>query len=271
MLVSCSLAVDAPYRFREGNTPLLLSFPHDGTELGGAIARRLTPAGLGLPDTDWHVSKLYDFAGGLGASTIGARMSRYVVDLNRDPSGAALYPGADHTEICPTRTFDGETIYQPGQEPDAAETAERIERWFAPYHARIAAELDRIRKRHGFAVLLDAHSIRSVVPRFFEGSLPDLNLGTNDGKSCAPELGARAFAVLSEPSGFSAVRDARFKGGFITRHFGRPGENVHALQLELAQKNYMSELAPYAFDDARAERLRRVLVRFVEALISWTA
>jgi N-formylglutamate deformylase len=263
--------VDAPYRFREGTVPLLVSFPHDGTELGGALARRLTPAALGLPDTDWHVAKLYEFVGGLGASTLVARMSRYVVDLNRDPSGAALYPGADNTEICPTRTFAGEPIYLDGQAPGAAEIAERIARWFSPYHSRIASELERIRKRHGVAMLLDAHSIRSVVPRFFEGVLPDLNLGTAGGKSASPELAERAFAVLSSAEGFSAVRDGRFKGGYITRHYGTPSRGVHALQLELAQKSYMSELPPYAFDPAHAERLRAVLRRLVETLIGWAA
>jgi N-formylglutamate deformylase len=266
-LVSCSVAVDAPYRFRVGTAPLLVSFPHDGTELGGSIARRLTPAGLGLPDTDWHVARLYDFVSGLGASTLVARFSRYVVDLNRDPSGAALYPGASNTELCPTRTFDDEAIYQDGQEPDAVEIAERTERWFSPYHALIAAELERMRARHGVAVLLDAHSIRSVVPRFFQGVLPDLNLGTAAGKSCAPELGERAFSVLAGAKGYSAVRDGRFKGGYITRRFGDPARGVHALQLELAQKNYMSELPPYGFDDARAERLRVVLRAFVDVLV----
>lgn len=261
--------MDVPYRFREGNAPLLVSFPHDGTELGGALARRLTPAGLGLPDTDWHVAKLYDFVAGLGASTLSARMSRYVVDLNRDPSGAVLYPGADNTELCPTRTFAGEAIYLDGQAPTPGEIAERIERWFLPYHSRLSAELERIHARHGVAILLDAHSIRSVVPRFFEGVLPDLNLGTVGGKSASPELAQRAYEVLVRSEGFSAVRDGRFKGGYITRHYGAPERGVHALQLELTQKSYMSELPPYAFDAERASRLRAVLEPFVEALIGW--
>jgi N-formylglutamate deformylase len=261
--------MELPYRFREGTAPLVVSFPHDGTELGGALARRLTPAGLGLPDTDWHVAKLYDFVAGLGASTLVARMSRYVVDLNRDPTGAVLYPGADNTEICPTRTFAGEPIYLDGQAPTPAEIAERIERWFEPYHARLAAELERIQARHGVAIVLDAHSIRSVVPRFFEGVLPDLNLGTAGGKSAAPELADAAHQVLARAEGFSAVRDGRFKGGYITRHYGAPERGVHALQLELTQKSYMSELPPYAFDADRAARLRSVLVPFVEALLGW--
>ena len=259
-------AMDEPFRFSRGSAPLLVSFPHDGTELPADVAARMTPEALALPDTDWHVARLYDFVSELGASTIVARYSRYLVDLNRDPSGAALYPGADNTEICPTRTFDQLAIYQPGGEPTRTEISERIERWFRPYHVQLQGELERLGAEHGRAVLLDAHSIRSVVPRFFEGVLPDLNLGSGGGTSASAQLRERAFAEL-ERSRYSAVCDGRFKGGYITRRYGAPERGVEALQLELAQKNYMHEDPPYAFDERLASELRPVLKSFVESLL----
>ena len=256
------------FTFRLGDAPLLVSFPHDGTGIPAEIAARMTDAALARPDTDWHVSRLYDFVSELGASTLRPEMSRYVVDLNRDPTGAALYAGADNTGLVPTTTFDREPIYQPGNEPDAVEIAERVERWFSPYHAVIQGEIERLLDAHGIAVLFDAHSIRSEVPRFFDGVLPDLNLGTASGKSADELLARRAFEVLSS-SGFTAVRDARFKGGYITRHYGQPERGVHAVQLELSQKNYMHEAPPYDFDEARANGLRPMLQRFVEALLDF--
>ena len=229
--------VKAIFRFEPGTTPLVVSAPHVGTALPPAIADRLSAAARDLPDTDWHVDRLWEQARALGATTLFADLSRYVVDLNRDPSGRPLYPGADNTEICPTRTFDGAPIYA-GAPPDAAEVAERIERYWRPYHERLRAALEETRARHGVAVLLDAHSIRSVLPRFFDGRLPDFNFGTADGASCAGALAERLYAALDEP-GFARVRDGRFKGGFITRTYGRPAEGVHAAQLELAQAAYM--------------------------------
>jgi N-formylglutamate deformylase len=261
--------VSEPFILRQGTAPLLVSFPHDGTEIPLEIAARMTPAALARPDTDWHVARLYDFVAELGASTLQPRMSRYVVDLNRDPSGAALYPGADNTSLVPTSTFERQSIYQPGQEPDAAEIAERIERWFLPYHAAIEREIRRLLESFGVAVVFDAHSIRSEVPRFFDGVLPDLNLGTASGESADETLASLAFQVLSSADGYSAVRDARFKGGFITRRYGRPARGVHAVQLELAQKNYMHEAPPYDFDEARADRLRPVLREFVGVLLDF--
>lgn len=260
--------METPYAFQAGNTPLLVSFPHHGTELPEELAARMTPAALALPDTDWHVARLYDFVSELGASTLVARCSRYVVDLNRDPAGGVLYPGADNTEICPTRTFDRGPIYRRGAEPDATEIEARVQRWFWPYHRQLAEEIARLRAEHGRAVVLDAHSIRSRVPRFFDGTLPDLNLGTGGGTSCAPELSEQALSALAS-SDYSAVRDARFKGGWITRHYGCPEQGVHALQLELSQRNYMNEEPPYAFDEALAVRLRPVLRRFVETLLDF--
>ncbi len=260
--------MDDVLAFSAGEAPLLVSFPHDGTGIPATIERRMTEPALARPDTDWHVARLYDFVASLGASTLRPLPSRYVVDLNRDPSGAALYPGADNTAVVPASTFDRQPIYRAGQEPDAGEIAERVHRYFQPYHARLAEEIERLLSIHGVAVVFDAHSIRSQVPRFFEGALPDLNLGTASGASADAALCARAYAVL-DAAPYSSVDNGRFKGGYITRHYGQPARRVHAVQLELAQKNYMHEAPPYAFDDARAGRLRVVLRGFVEALIGW--
>lgn len=257
-----------PYRFVAGSTPLIVSLPHDSTHIPDELARCMTPPALATPDTDWHVARLYDFAEALGATVLTATHSRYVVDLNRDPSGEALYPGADNTEICPLRTFDQAPIYRPGQEPDAAEVGRRIETYWRPYHARLAEAIARVRARHGVAVLFDGHTIRSQVARFFTGRLPDLNLGTAKGASVAPDLGARVFAIL-EGSPYSAVRDERFTGGYITRTYGRPADGVHVLQLELTWRTYMDEGPPYAYLPERAARLKTVLRAMVEGGLAW--
>ena len=237
-----------------GDSPLVVDVPHAGTYVPEAIAARLTPAARAVPDTDWHVEKLFAFARDAGATLLAATHSRYVVDLNRDPSGAALYPGADNTELCPTRTFADEPIYAPGDAPDAAEVAARRAEYFEPYHALLAAEIERVRARHGYAILLDGHSIRSQVPRFFAGRLPDLNLGTADGASCAPAVQQCAALVLAGADGFSSVVNGRFKGGYVTRHYGAPARGVHALQLETAQACYMDEAPPYPVGRRRARR-----------------
>jgi len=249
--------------------PVIVDVPHAGVEIPPAIAARLTREALARPDTDWHVEKLYDFAAEFDATLMCATHSRYVVDLNRDPSGDALYPGADNTEVCPTRTFGNEPVYRDGEAPQAQEVAARIDAYFTPYHARLAAEIERVRARHGFAVLLDGHSIRSEVPRFFAGRLPDLNLGTAGGASAAPSLQARAEAVLKDAAGFTHVVNGRFKGGWITRRFGRPHEGVHALQLEVGERCYMDEAPPYPWDPARAAALVAVLRGLVATLAAW--
>ena len=254
------------WELHRGDSPLVIDAPHSGTHLPDAFRPRLTEVAQTVPDTDWHVDRLYAFAEAEGATFFRATHSRYVIDLNRDPSGAALYAGADNTELCPTRTFADEPIYLEGEAPGAAEIEDRRETYFAPYHAALAAELERVRTRHGFAVLLDAHAIRSEVPRFFEGRLPDLNLGTANGASCLPALQALAERVLGYAEGFTHVVNGRFKGGWITRHYGKPGDNAYALQLEMAQICYMDEAPPYAWDPDRAIRLSGVLQQLVRAL-----
>jgi N-formylglutamate amidohydrolase len=259
----------ALFRLTRGDSPLIVNVPHAGTLVPDAVGSRLTLAARALPDTDWHVEKLYDFAAKAGATLMTATQSRYVVDLNRDPSGATLYPGADNTELCPTRTFADEPIYAVSDAPTPDEITQRTISHFLPYHQTLAAEVQRVRARHGYAVLLDGHSIRSEVPRFFAGRLPDLNLGTATGSSCALELQAAATTVLAAATGFTHVVNGRFKGGWITRHYGRPYDDVHALQLEMAQRCYMDEAPPYPWDASRAAPLVAVLRRLVATLIDW--
>ncbi len=249
-----------------GDSPLVVDVPHAGTYVPEAIAARLTPAARAVPDTDWHVEKLFAFARDAGATLLAATHSRYVVDLNRDPSGAALYPGADNTELCPTRTFANEAIYVAGHAPDATEIAARRAEYFEPFHALLAAEIERVRTRHSYAIVLDGHSIRSRVPRFFAGRLPDLNLGTADGASCAPAVQHCAALALAGADAFSSVVNGRFKGGYVTRHYGVPARGIHALQLETAQACYMDEAPPYRWDPTRAAKLVALLQRLVAAL-----
>lgn len=236
----------ADFTLHEGTAPLLVSLPHDGTALPDAMAARVTPAGKRVPDTDWHVGKLYAFARGLGASVIVPRWSRYVADLNRDPEGHALYPGRSETALVPVTTFAGEPIYAAGGEPGAREIALRREMYWQPYHDALASELGRMREQHARVVLWDGHSIRSRVPMFFDGQLPDFNLGTANGASCSHVLQGLLTDVLREHADgaagrYSHVVNGRFKGGYITRHYGQPETGVEAVQLELAQYTYMDE------------------------------
>jgi N-formylglutamate deformylase len=257
------------YEFTPGAAPLLVSMPHVGTHVPPAIAARMTNLALTLPDTDWNIDRLYDFLDEIGAPVIQATHSRYVIDLNRAPDGKPLYPGVSNTELCPTTQFDGGPIYRTGQAPGEAEVAERLQAYWRPYHERLAAELQAIKARHGYALLFDAHSIRSVVPRFFAGRLPDLNLGTGDGASAAPGLAARLIEAAGEAGGYSSVLNGRFKGGYITRRYGRPVERVHAVQLELAEATYMDEDPPYGFRDELAARLRPSLRALLIAMLEW--
>jgi N-formylglutamate deformylase len=257
------------WRLHAGHLPLLVSMPHVGTHLPDGLSSRLTDAACRLPDTDWHLERLYDFALALGASVLVATHSRYVVDLNRPPDGASLYPGQSVTGLCPLDTFDLEPLYTAGTEPDAAERARRVQDVWQPYHDALTDELARLRARHGVALLWDAHSIRSVVPRFFAGRLTDLNLGTADGASCSPVLAATLLQIAQSQREFSAVLNGRFKGGHITRHYGDPARRVHAVQLELTQCAYMQEQWPYAYLPERAVRVQPLLHRLLLAALDF--
>lgn len=259
------------YRLLPGRVPLLVSVPHCGTRIPDHLAARMTPAALVLADTDWHVDKLYDFAAALGAHMLMANFSRYVVDLNRDPEGKALYPGAENTGVVPIDTFERLPIYRPGEEPEPREVRRRIDVYWQPYHDRIQHELERLKEKHGFAVLFDAHSIRSRVPRFFEGRLPDFNLGTAKGASMDAALAARLLEICRAAEGRTSVLDGRFTGGFITRHYGRPADSVAAVQLELSQLTYMDEEPPFRFRTDLAERVRPTLRRLLETLLEWAS
>ena len=229
------------YTLHRGTAPLFISLPHDGTALPQAIAARMTPAAQRVPDTDWHVSRLYAVARELGASVIVPKYSRYVVDLNRPPDDVSLYPGQNTTGLCPTVQFTGAPVYVAGQEPTVQEIAQRVDAYWRPYHAALIEEIARIKIAHGRVVLWEGHSIRSVVPFLFDGRLPDFNLGTAAGASCAPELQLRLEAILSAQKKYTFVANGRFKGGYITRHYADPAHGIDAVQLELAQLNYMDE------------------------------
>ncbi len=257
------------YTFAAGATALLVSIPHDGRVIPPEIGDRMTGEALRIPDTDWHVGRLYDFAHGLGASVLAARYSRYVVDLNRDPAGEALYPGADNTEIVPLSTFEREPVYRAGAEPDTPEIAERIRLYWRPYHDRLGAEIARLKDRYGQVVVFDAHSIRSVVPRFFAGVLPDFNFGAASGASADADLARRAFAVLDGATGFTAADNGRFTGGFITRHYGAPGDGVHTIQLELSQRTYMDESHPFHYRPDLARSVKPVLRALLAEMLDW--
>lgn len=257
------------FTLRPGTTPLLVSIPHAGTELPAPIRDRLAPEAAGLPDTDWHVDRLYDFAGDLGATVLQATHSRYVVDLNRPPDDASLYPGQATTGLVPATLFDGTPLYRPGQEPDADEMAERRETYWRPYHDALAAEIERLKARFGYALLYDAHSIRSRVPRLFEGRLPDFNIGTDGGKAARPALALRVAFVCQGAKGFETAVNGRFRGGYITRHYGDPDKAVEAVQMELAQTIYMDEDPPYTYQTVKAERVREVLRLVLERMLAY--
>ncbi len=252
------------FDFYSGDSPLLVSVPHDGRELPSTLRRRMTPDGIDIPDTDWHVAQLYDFVRELGANVLVANYSRYVVDLNRSATDAALYEGQVATGLCPTQTFAGENIYTTG-EIGAEEMAQRVETYWRPYHAKIEQELARLRAKHGIALLWDAHSIAGVVPRLFDGELPALNIGTNNGISCASNI-EQAVVEAAQDSPYHAVVNGRFKGGYITRHYGDPDNKVHALQLEIAQRTYMDERTR-VFEVKLAGQLQETLRQLVMAFL----
>jgi N-formylglutamate deformylase len=258
--------MEAIYELHRGTAPLLISLPHDGEDLPPDLLPRLTPDARRLPDTDWLVGKLYSFAGELGASILRPRYSRYVVDLNRPPDDLSLYPGQNTTGLCPTIQFDGQPVYLEGQAPGAEEIAARVERYWRPYHAALQQELARIKAAHGRALLWEGHSIRSVVPYLFEGRLPDFNLGTAGGASCAPERQQRVEAALAAQREYQWVANGRFKGGYITRQYGRPAEGIDAIQLELAQCNYLDE-ENFEWNASRAAPTQALIRRLLEAAL----
>jgi N-formylglutamate deformylase len=271
--------VSAPawLEIRRGGAPLIISLPHTGTQIPAEIEAGLVSPWLARKDADWWVERLYAFAEGLDATLVRTAVSRTVIDVNRDPGGASLYPGQATTELCPTTTFDGEPLYQDGRAPDAAAIADRRVHWFDPYHQVLAAEIARLRETRGAVVLYEAHSIRSRIPRLFEGELPQFNIGTNGGSSCDPALGA-AVERACAASGLGHVVNGRFKGGYTTRRYGAPADGVHAIQMELACRGYMKEPAapsplnwPSPYDEARAAPLVEVLTEILNACLAFAS
>ncbi|MGH8462591.1 MAG: N-formylglutamate deformylase, partial [Pseudomonas sp.] len=260
--------MDKVLSFHQGSLPLLISMPHAGLQLTPAVKDGLVVQAQGLPDTDWHIPRLYDFARELGASIVAAEYSRFVIDLNRPQDDKPLYAGAT-TGLYPATLFEGEPLFQAGKAPSVEERAQYLERIWRPYHDTLRGELTRLRKQFGYALLWDAHSIRSHIPHLFDGTLPHFNLGTFNGASCDPELAERLQGVCAEFPQYSHVLNGRFKGGHITRHYGDPANNIHAVQLELTQSTYMEEVEPFTFREDGARPTRVVLKQLLEALLAW--
>ncbi|WP_312530813.1 N-formylglutamate deformylase [Paracoccus sp. (in: a-proteobacteria)] len=247
----------------QGDSPIILGLPHTGTWVPDEIRAKLNARGQILADTDWHIERLYD---GLlpGATTVRALFHRYVIDANRGPDDASLYPGQNTTGLVPVTDFDGEPIWL--ENPSDAEIAARKATYHAPYHAALAAEIERVKARHGVAILYDCHSIRSHIPFLFEGTLPDFNIGTNNGATCDASIEQATFAICAA-SGRTHVLNGRFKGGWTTRHYGQPQDGVHAIQMELAQASHLTtEAVPFSYDEEKAEAMRVHLRKILDAL-----
>ena len=259
------MSQDTTFTLQQGTAPLLVSMPHIGTDIPADLRVHYVPRALEVEDTDWHLARLYHFLHALGASVLMPATSRYVIDLNRPPDDAPMYPGASNTELCPTRFFTGEPLYQSGQEPDATERARRRDVYWQPYHSALAGELARLKAQHGYALLWDAHSIRSEIPWLFEGRLPDLSIGTANGASAGKDITAAVVQACTAQTQFSSVVNGRFKGGYITRHYGQPEQHIHAVQLEMCQSLYMQEVAPFAYDAARAALIQPLLKEMVSS------
>lgn len=255
----------AIYSLQRGTVPVLLSIPHLGTSLPEDLRGGFSDEAFRLADTDWHLDRLYGFAAAMGIGILCAKVSRYVIDLNRPPNGESLYPGQTTTGLCPTSTFRGAALYRPGHEPDAAEIDRRLTTYWQPYHAALRSELSRLRTRHGRVLLWEGHSIASVLPRLFAGKLPDLNFGTNGGAACDDALLQATLAPLGRGSGCSHVVNDRFKGGYITRRYGEPARGVHAIQLEMCQSLYMNENDPFDYLEDKAARIQPVLEQLMAA------
>lgn len=255
------------YTLRQGHVPLLISMPHNASQIPAELAQRMEPYARQAPDTDWFLDRLYDFAADMGCSILQPHYSRYVVDLNRPSDDTNLYPGADTTGLCPTSCFDRRQIYLQNQEPDEIEVQQRVQTYWQPYHQALEQEIQRLQERFGCLAVYDAHSIASHVPRFFEGQLPDLNLGTNASASCAVEL-EQALTEVARKSGYSWVLNGRFKGGYITRHYAYPAGEIHSFQLELSQATYLNE-QDRSWEPGKASGIRPVLRHFVETILEW--
>jgi len=252
----------------QGASPLVLGLPHTGTDVPADLWDGLNDTGRALADTDWHIHQLY---AGLveDVTTVRTPIHRYVIDVNRDPSGVSLYPGQNTTTLVPLTDFDGTPIWRDGYEPDATETDRRRRAFHAPYHAALTTELARVKSIHGFALLYDCHSIRGDIPYLFDGRLPDFNIGTNNGETCDASIEAAVIARCAAAGGYTSVLNGRFKGGWTTRHYGHPAQGLHAIQMELAQATYCDEVAPFAYLPPRAGALRAHLKRILEDLQSW--
>lgn len=263
------MTAPAPFIFHQGTCPLVVSMPHVGTYVPDDIAQRMTPEAQKVPDTDWHIERLYDFSKEMGASIVQATYSRYVADLNRPPSDESLYPGQATTGLCTTVTFDGGPVYVAGQEPTPEEINARRAQYWQPYHDKVTEELTRLRKEFPVVVLWDAHSIRSVLPQFFAGKLPDFNLGTNSNHSVSLALQETIAQLAQEAKGYTSIVNGRYKGGYITRHYGQPENNVHALQMEMAQSCYMEEQYPFAYDAEKAAHMQVHLKKMLQAVLNF--
>ena len=255
--------MNSTYSLSTGNIGMLISMPHNGQQIPKNIANTMTPHAQNVADTDWYMDKLYDFARAMGIYILSPNYSRYVIDLNRSSNGEALYVGADNTELCPTTAFDLSPLYFENQQPSSQEIANRIEQYWQPYHQALTDTLARLKQQYGKVVLLDAHSILSQVPRFFEGQLPDFNFGTADGESCDDKL-LKSIQKL-DISPYTSVCNGRFKGGYITRAYGDPSNNIHAIQLELSQHTYMDEPSNH-YNEQKAEQVKKQLRNFVQCL-----
>jgi N-formylglutamate deformylase len=262
-------AADTVFTLTRGTRPLLVSLPHVGTHIPEALRPRFVDRALQVEDTDWFLDRLYAFAADLGASLLVPRCSRFVVDLNRPSDNQPMYAGSNNTELCPTRFFTGDPVYRDGQAPSDAEVQQRVATWWQPYHQALAAELARLKAAHGHVVLFDGHSIKSELPWLFDGQLPHMNLGTVGGASCAASLQAQVVEVFAAQSTYSHVLNGRFKGGHITRQYGRPADGVHAVQLEMCWRAYMDESPPYRWHAERAAAVTPLLRTMIETMLRW--
>lgn len=253
------------FKVTEGDSPIILGQPHGGTYVPAEISARLNERGRELSDTDWHIHRLYD---GLldGITTVSSNIHRYVIDANRDPSGVSLYPGQNTTSLCPTTDFDGKAIWAKGQEPSEDEISARLAAYHTPYHKALAEQIARVQAKHGVAILYDCHSIRSDIPHLFEGQLPVFNIGTDNGETCHPLIEVATQEACFAAPEYDTVLNGRFRGGWTTRHYAQPKNGVHVIQMELAQRAYMDETAPWNYRADRAEKLRPVLGRILEKL-----